>query len=84
MKNSDFVFIALCAIFIVMLTGCAGAVKPPILADGKWSQTNEIIHNVCIDSVLKAARNTPNLSDDLLPEAKAMYWECVIDLQGAI
>lgn len=75
MKNSDFVFIALCAVFIVMLTGCANAStgKSPALHDGKYGDYNEA---VLIECAAKAIVAAPML------ELADYYFQACINEQG--
>lgn len=56
-----------------------------VLADGKWALSNKVKHQVCSNSVLKLARDTKNLNDaDHLEVAKSVYWECMVNLGGAL
>lgn len=77
----DLLFVIACVWAIIFLDGCSHtlpATGPHHAGPKFWdAQQNREIQQQCVLIVLQAARNTPNLSDDLLPEAKAMLWDCL-------
>lgn len=88
--------ILVCGILVPKDTACvAGAqqsctvtvppvVHPVVLADGMWSRTNSGKDQYCRAGIIKQARDMKVTTDERTPDAKRVYWDCMLDSGGAL
>lgn len=59
-------------------------VRPVVLADGKWAMVNAGKDQYCRTGVIKQARDMKVTTDELTPDAKRVYWDCMVNNGGAL
>lgn len=63
-------------------------VRPVVLADGKWSQSNESKGFYCSADVAKLIVGNPMVDPEqaaqYFADAKELYWRCVTEIGGAL
>jgi len=67
-----------------MTVAPAVKVLPVVLADGRWAESNQAMHDVCMTTILGMVQNTIGITDEYLESVKDMYWLCMSDLKGSI
>jgi hypothetical protein len=54
------------------------------LADGRWSESNQAMHDLCMTTILGLVKGTVGITDEYYESVRDLYWACMRDLKGSI